>query len=191
MSETRKMGWLVNKRQKDYRKYLESPHWAALRDAALERDHHACVDCGSTELLQVHHLTYRDRFEDTLLVDLKTLCKICHRKQHGFSPNWFARKAEELERSFMHQKRPSPQEFKELKSLIQNGDDLWDFGEFMFKYVFHMVAFEQHGYLEAWWMDKTLRDRWFQRARNVRDSIQSRPAAWSKYPTPENGVSVE
>lgn len=184
MSKIWRMGWLVNSRQKAYRKYLESDHWAALRSTALERDHHACTACGSIEWLQVHHMTYRSRFEDSLLADLETLCRPCHRKQHGFSPSWFARKAEELERSFMHQKRPPPEDFRELKSLIQDGDDLWDFGEFMFNYVFHMVAHEQHSHLEAWWMDKALRDRWFNRARNVRNSIQSRPAAWSKYPTP-------
>ena len=45
----------LSKRQKAYRVYLQSEHWKKLSAKAIERDVCKCVDCGSTEIIQVHH----------------------------------------------------------------------------------------------------------------------------------------
>lgn len=76
----------MTERQKEYLVYLESPHWKALRGEALKRDGDKCTRCGSKRILQVHHMIYRTRFEDSLLEDLITLCKECHQAEHGKKP---------------------------------------------------------------------------------------------------------
>lgn len=70
-------------KQVAYHAYQQTEHWRALRAAALERDWGRCVDCGKTELLHVHHLEYRGRFEDSVLKDVVTLCQTHHRMMHG------------------------------------------------------------------------------------------------------------
>lgn len=70
-----------------YALYLETPEFNALRQKIFDRDGHKCIVCGSTENIQVHHLTYRnvdysapgsenDR-------DLITLCRNCHAIYHN------------------------------------------------------------------------------------------------------------
>ena len=49
------MSKTITRRQREYRVYLASEHWKALRDFTIERDGGKCVLCGSTERLQVHH----------------------------------------------------------------------------------------------------------------------------------------
>lgn len=71
-------------RQRAYREYQATDHWAALRTAAVARDGGKCVRCGSTAILQVHHTLYRTPFEAGILSDVETLCRQCHRKEHGF-----------------------------------------------------------------------------------------------------------
>lgn len=83
----------MTQRKEEYKVYLESPHWKALRGEALVRDGRKCTRCGSTVILQVHHMIYRTRFEDSLLSDLITLCKECHQAEHG------------LKRKIMRQKK--------------------------------------------------------------------------------------
>lgn len=69
-------------RQK-HRAYLLTKHWKNLREAALTRDGRKCTRCPSTDLLQVHHLVYRVPLKSGILADVITLCKPCHRKEHG------------------------------------------------------------------------------------------------------------
>lgn len=69
--------------QKAYRAYLKTEHWAALRQQAIDRDGTQCVQCGSSKNINVHHIRYRQTFWDTLLEDLKVLCRKCHAKEHG------------------------------------------------------------------------------------------------------------
>ncbi len=64
-----------------YQRYLQTPEWQAIRQMALDRDGHRCVECGSTERLQVHHKTYRRRGWEKRK-DLVTLCKPCHEAEH-------------------------------------------------------------------------------------------------------------
>ena len=70
-------------RQKDYQEYLKSAHWEMLRRAVLERDGFRCVRCQWDKHLQVHHKFYRQRFEDSEPDDLETLCRTCHKREHG------------------------------------------------------------------------------------------------------------
>ena len=73
-------------RQLKYQTYLQSQHWADLRGKAITRDGSKCRRCPSTLNLEVHHTIYRDRFEDSLLEDLETLCHECHHKHHHPEP---------------------------------------------------------------------------------------------------------
>jgi hypothetical protein len=73
----------LTERQRQHRAYLITDHWKQLRSKAIERDGGKCLDCGGNEILQVHHLVYRERLEDGILEDVITLCKRCHRSRHG------------------------------------------------------------------------------------------------------------
>lgn len=68
--------------QKAYAKFLQTPVWKKLSAACIERDGHKCTECESTEILQAHHLFYRENWWDTELEDLITLCRDCHHAHH-------------------------------------------------------------------------------------------------------------
>lgn len=76
----------MTKRQEEYAEYLTTEHWKSLRQAALDRDDNKCVRCSYPLHLQVHHKVYRDKFEDSELFELETLCRTCHKKEHGIEP---------------------------------------------------------------------------------------------------------
>lgn len=65
-----------------YAEYLKSPEWTAIRTEVLQRDGHACSQCGSSISLQVHHTTYLYRRGEEPLSALETLCRVCHRSRH-------------------------------------------------------------------------------------------------------------
>ncbi len=67
-----------------YREFLQSDFWKEISAKARERDG-KCVSCGSVKLLQAHHVHYPDDWYQTKLEDLETLCRWCHRKEHGRS----------------------------------------------------------------------------------------------------------
>ena len=73
-------------RQSAYRDYLQTAHWQHLRQVVLSRDGFQCVRCPSKKHLQAHHRYYRQRFEDSEPDDLITLCRDCHKKEHGIKP---------------------------------------------------------------------------------------------------------
>ncbi|MHC5819384.1 MAG: HNH endonuclease [Nostoc sp.] len=67
-----------------YRRFLESEYWGQVRDAIINRDK-VCQKCGSSQSLQVHHLTYKHHKDEmNHLDDLITLCRICHQQEHFF-----------------------------------------------------------------------------------------------------------
>lgn len=70
-------------RQLAYREYLKSEHWRNLRRGAMKRDGFKCTRCPCIYNLQVHHLLYREKFTQTILPDLVTLCEPCHTQAHG------------------------------------------------------------------------------------------------------------
>lgn len=57
------------------------PGWHAARKAATERDR-VCVNCGSDENLEVHHIRplrlFRRKSDAHALSNLKLLCRSCH-----------------------------------------------------------------------------------------------------------------
>src|SRR4051812_39820826 len=70
---------------REYLDYLKSNHWKSLSRACRERDGHQCVWCGSTETLDVHHITY-ERFGNERPEDLVTICRDCHKTRHAIHP---------------------------------------------------------------------------------------------------------
>ena len=84
---------LLIKRQTLLIKRLSIVLWCALM--VLERDGHTCTRCGwpkgvkrKVRKLHVHHLRRHSRGGDHALLNLATLCDICHGKQKGSGHNW-------------------------------------------------------------------------------------------------------
>jgi 5-methylcytosine-specific restriction endonuclease McrA len=67
---------------KEYFKYINSPRWYYKRKEALEFHGKKCKLCGSTQNLDVHHLTY-ERFGKEFMADLMILCRPCHNEEHS------------------------------------------------------------------------------------------------------------
>lgn len=167
----------MSRRQKAYREYLRSEHWAGLRAEALARDREKCCRCGSVEWLQVHHLCYRGRYEDSLLKDLETVCRKCHRKEHGLGPSDFVVKAREMEKLLMGGSyvRPTAAMWHDLVGSIETMYDSDVFGDVMFDYVFYVLAHEAEGHDPNWWFNKPeAAKKWRSRAMGVRKSIKQR-----------------
>lgn len=68
-------------REMPYNEYLRTKEWREKRMRVLLRDGYRCTKCGSSEQLNVHHLTYERRGAERY-ADLTTLCRRCHRKEH-------------------------------------------------------------------------------------------------------------
>jgi len=64
-----------------YKAYLLSDEWKAKREIVLKRDKYKCRACGSTKKLNVHHLTYKNIFNENPK-ELLTLCEHHHRLIH-------------------------------------------------------------------------------------------------------------
>ena len=73
---------LMSQISKKYSDYLKSRSWKEKRREVLVRDCFKCVDCGAKSSLDVHHLHYRNIFNERL-EDLITVCRACHDKRHG------------------------------------------------------------------------------------------------------------
>jgi len=57
--------------------YYISPQWQYKRLQKLRQAGHKCERCGSTGVLDVHHLNY-DTLYDEDMSDLQVLCRVCH-----------------------------------------------------------------------------------------------------------------
>ena len=69
-----------NKKRRVYLAFIRGSAWAKQRDRVMERDLWACQNCGDTECrLEVDHVRYTKRIEDTPDDWLQTLCAPCHR----------------------------------------------------------------------------------------------------------------
>lgn len=83
----------------NYNAYINSAAWQRKRQEALRVAGCECEDCGVTENLHVHHLTY-ERLGNELLSDLRVLCGGgeprksarglggCHADRHDTEPLW-------------------------------------------------------------------------------------------------------
>lgn len=133
------MSWNLTKKQRAYKAYLKSAHWKALRDLAIERDGGKCKQCGSSEFLQVHHLIYRETFEASVVGDLETRCRKCHRKEHGYGPSDYEvqhRKVDLMRRYFKNDSdRVPPDEWRKLFALIEVPVEMEAFGRLLFSYM--------------------------------------------------------
>lgn len=69
-----------------YRSYLKSDHWKALRAEKLSRSSRRCAICASTHRLEVHHLSYK-HITDVETSDLRVLCHRCHDLFHMLQRN--------------------------------------------------------------------------------------------------------
>ncbi len=65
-----------------YESYIHSASWRKRRQRALRLGHYRCALCGSTQSLQVHHLTYA-HLGNELDSELMVLCTSCHHKVHA------------------------------------------------------------------------------------------------------------
>ena len=64
-----------------YTKYLKTYKWKQRRAKALRIGGFKCAYCKSTKRLQVHHLNYKNVFNEKP-EDLIVLCTICHDSEH-------------------------------------------------------------------------------------------------------------
>lgn len=64
-----------------YRTYLKTPEWDGRRRQALYDAGYRCERCGAASPLDVHHLTYRNIFNEAP-EDLQALCRPCHNWIH-------------------------------------------------------------------------------------------------------------
>lgn len=71
----------MNKKWREYEKYISSPGWGRKRKERLFIDKHRCRTCGLSHeegtSLEVHHVSY-ENFGDEPMSDLITLCRQCH-----------------------------------------------------------------------------------------------------------------
>lgn len=68
----------------EYRDYLKSAIWKALRMLAIKRDNYRCVRCGYIGNLQVHHTNYNGIYTlEFELSQLETVCRECHSDIHN------------------------------------------------------------------------------------------------------------
>ena len=77
-----------------YNAYLHSKHWIQTRvDVLTNRT--KCERCGSTNKLQVHHLTYKNIYNENP-EDLEVLCVGCHMHEHKLIKPKFKPKKKQL-----------------------------------------------------------------------------------------------
>ena len=69
--------------KQNYKQYLETKHWKAIRESKLKETGYKCQLCSKTDIkLHVHHNTY-ERIGDEDMNDLIVLCESCHKKFHN------------------------------------------------------------------------------------------------------------
>lgn len=71
----------MRKSKEAYQQFLLSPFWRDIRARKIALNPR-CERCSSRQNLQCHHKFYRQRWEDTAVEDLETLCRSCHKKHH-------------------------------------------------------------------------------------------------------------
>ena len=66
-----------------YSEKLKDPRWQKKRLEVLNRDQFKCRCCdGEKRTLHVHHIHYTNEPWDSELLDLVTLCDVCHKEWH-------------------------------------------------------------------------------------------------------------
>jgi 5-methylcytosine-specific restriction endonuclease McrA len=81
-------------RQKRARRTRNSARWQKVRALARQRDGDACVHCGATTELEVHHVVpLANGGSEFELSNLETTCSRCHRERHRGAPGTTAGQA--------------------------------------------------------------------------------------------------
>jgi 5-methylcytosine-specific restriction endonuclease McrA len=65
-----------------YNEYLTSEQWRRKREPVLERDGGICQGCLTRRATQVHHLTYKNVFNE-FAFQLVSICDECHERFHA------------------------------------------------------------------------------------------------------------
>lgn len=70
----------------EYLRYLSSDRWRKKAGERLKIDHFRCCMCGTMGTaindLEVHHVSYRNIYNEDPYTDLVSLCRICHKSIH-------------------------------------------------------------------------------------------------------------
>lgn len=128
-----------------YRQWLQSSTWKQLRALAIERDG-KCVKCGSVKSLNVHHIEYPSNWNDTKLNQLQTLCRDCHRAEHGKIGSELFKAATVIDNQINSFNRPSAADWIAYQNLVRNEIDQDCFIDSIVKYF---SVFARHLY-PAW-----------------------------------------
>lgn len=141
----------------------------------MVRDGEACVRCGTQGRLQVHHLTYRSPWESCTLVDVETVCRKCHRLEHGLGPTDAQVIAQRLEKHFGIPERPPKILWLEFKAAMTSEQrDLDAFADLMRGYIYFVLEYERESGKENWWMDQETNRKWRRLWKAVHKSISER-----------------
>lgn len=62
---------------------LHPDEWSQLKQKALERDNHECVNCGSQTQVEAHHIVPKENGGKDKLSNVASLCIDCHKKTHA------------------------------------------------------------------------------------------------------------
>jgi 5-methylcytosine-specific restriction endonuclease McrA len=57
-----------------------------IREEILKRDNYKCVQCGSDEMINVHHIEEKSKGGNNSKDNLETLCYKCHMEKHKEEP---------------------------------------------------------------------------------------------------------
>ena len=70
-----------------YKQYLKSEKWKAIARRRMEIDNFECQGCGcrgtSTNMLEIHHLSYKHIYNEDIYTDLVSVCHNCHKTIHA------------------------------------------------------------------------------------------------------------
>lgn len=70
---------LMGKKSQEYIDYLRSPEWQEKKEEVFRERGRCCENCGSTDKLIVHHITFKRLFNENT-EDLCVLCSVCHKQ---------------------------------------------------------------------------------------------------------------
>jgi predicted transcriptional regulator len=65
----------------EYLYYLQSDEWQDKSNECKRLANYKCIMCGSKDMLEVHHKTYDNLYNETQ-DDLECLCHCCHKRKH-------------------------------------------------------------------------------------------------------------
>lgn len=77
-SEHKEKNFSINKIHPDYPAYLETEEWKTKRELVFKRDNYKCQSCLKNRADQVHHLNYKNIFNEPLF-ELISICTECHK----------------------------------------------------------------------------------------------------------------